>query len=123
MPDIGVWSGLDLSTVSSSDASDFYWTPYWDQRLLGVLRYLQAWQAYTFRFDLIGGLQREDARPLRRTEDEGLSGKTDWELVCGASSTYNKRLGNYFDLFIDGSVMALREYIDHRFLIGFNLGF
>jgi len=123
MPDIGVWSGLDLSTVSSSDASDFYWTPYWDQRLLGVLRYLQAWQGYTFRFDLIGGLQREDARPLRRTEDEGLSGKTDWELVWGASSTYNKRLGNYFDLFIDGSVMALREYIDHRFLIGFNLGF
>jgi hypothetical protein len=43
--------------------------------------------------------------------------------VWGASSTYNKRLGNYFDLFIDGSVMALREYIDHRFLIGFNLGF
>ncbi|NLG00432.1 MAG: tetratricopeptide repeat protein [Lentisphaerae bacterium] len=123
MPDLGVWYGLDLSTVSSSDASDFYWTPYWDQRLLGVLRYLQAWQGYTFRFDLIGGLQREGERPLRRTDDEGLSGKTDWELVWGASSTYNKRLGNYFDLFIDGSVMALREYIDHRFLIGFNLGF
>nr|HRR34639.1 polysaccharide deacetylase family protein [Kiritimatiellia bacterium] len=123
MPDIGVWYGLDLSTVSSSDASDYYWTPYWDQRLLGVLRYLQEWQGYTFRFDLVGGLQREGARPLRRTDDVGLSGKTDWELVWGASSTYNKRLGSYLDLFIDGSVMALREYIDHRFLIGFNLGF
>jgi tetratricopeptide (TPR) repeat protein/peptidoglycan/xylan/chitin deacetylase (PgdA/CDA1 family) len=123
MPDMGVWMGLDLSTVSSSDASDYYWTPYWDQRLLGVLRYLQAWQGYTFRFDLLGGLQREDARPLRRADDLGLSSKTDWELVWGASATYNKRLGSYFDLFIDGSVMALREYIDHRFLIGFNLGF
>ena len=123
MPDVGVWGGLDLSTVTSSDPSDYYWTPYWDQRLLGVLRYLQAWQGYTFRLDLLGGLQREDGRPLRRSDDLGLSGKSDWELVWGASGTYNKRLGSYLDLFIDGSVMALRDYIDHRFLIGFNLGF
>ncbi len=123
MPDVGVWGGLDFSTVTSSDASDYYWTPYWDQRLLGVLRYLQAWQGYTFRLDLLGGLQREDGRPLRRSDDLGLSGKSDWELVWGASGTYNKRLGSYLDLFIDGSVMALRDYIDHRFLIGFNLGF
>jgi len=61
--------------------------------------------------------------PLRRSDDLGLSGKSDWELVWGASGTYNKRLGSYLDLFIDGSVMALRDYIDHRFLIGFNLGF
>ncbi|HHU14713.1 MAG TPA: tetratricopeptide repeat protein [Lentisphaerae bacterium] len=124
MPDVGVWGGLDLSTVTSSKASDYYWTPYWDQRLLGVLRYLQAWQGYTFRLDLLGGLQREDGRPLRRSDDEDLGGgKSDWELVWGTSATYNKRLGSYFDLFVDGSVMALRDYIDHRFLIGFNLGF
>jgi hypothetical protein len=73
---------------------------------------------------LLGGLQREDGRPLRRSDDEDLGGgKSDWELVWGTSATYNKRLGSYFDLFVDGSVMALRDYIDHRFLIGFNLGF
>jgi len=123
MPDIGIWMGLDLSTVSASDASDYYWTPYWDQRVMGVLRYLQTWQGYMFRLDLLAGLQREDARPLRRTEDVDLAGGADWEYAWGVNSTYNKRLFSYLDIFMDASVMALREYIDHRFLIGFNLGF
>jgi len=52
-----------------------------------------------------------------------LSGESDWDLAWGVSSTYNKRLYGNFDLFVDASVMALRDYIDHRFLIGFNLGF
>ncbi len=121
--DMGIWLGTDLSTISSSDPSDYYWTPYWDQRLMGVLRYLQAWQGYMFRVDFLGGLQREEGRPLRREEDAGLGGGADWELAWGVSSTYNKRLFKYCDLFVDGSVMALRDYIDHRFLIGFNLGF
>lgn len=123
MADMGVWMGVDLSTISSSDPSDYYWTPYWDQRLMGVLRYQQVWQGYTYRLDFLGGFQREEGRPIRREEDVGLSGETDWELSWGVSSTYNKRVNSYFDIFVDGSVMALREYIDHRFLIGFNLGF
>ena len=123
MADMGVWLGVDLSTISASEPSDYYWTPYWDQRAMGVLRYLQEWQGYMFRLDLLGGFQREDGRPLRRTDDAGISEETDWELAWGVSSMYNKRLFSYCDLFIDASVMALQEYIDHRFLIGFNLGF
>ena len=123
MSDMGVWLGVDLSNVSSSDPSDYYWTPYWDQRAMGVLRYLQAWQGYTFRLDLLAGLQREDARPLRRTDDVELSGGADWDYAWGINSTYNKRLCSYLDIFMDASVMTLRDYIDHRFLIGFNLGF
>jgi len=123
MSDVGVWLGVDLSNVSSSDPSDYYWTPYWDQRAMGVLRYLQAWQGYTFRLDLLAGLQREDARPLRRTDDVELAGGADWDYAWGINSTYNKRLCSYLDIFMDASVMTLRDYIDHRFLIGFNLGF
>ncbi|MDX9869041.1 MAG: hypothetical protein RBT78_14085, partial [Kiritimatiellia bacterium] len=121
--DLGVWLGLDLSSVSSSDPSDYYWTPYWDQRIMGVLRYLQAWQGYSFRLDLLAGLQREDARPLRREDDVELSSKADWDYALGVSSTFNRRLTSYLDLFVDANVMALRDYIDHRFLFGFNLGF
>lgn len=123
MSDVGVWLGVDGSTISSSDPSDYYWTPYWDQRLMGVLRYLQVWQGYMFRFDLLAGLSREDARPLRREEDLELSSKSDWDYAWGVSATYNKRLNAYTDIFLDANVMALRDYIDHRFLLGFNLGF
>ena len=123
MPDEGIWFGLDLSTVSTSDACDYYWSPYWDQRLMTVLRYRQIWHGYSFRLDLMGGLQREDARPLRRTDDADLSSAADWEMAWGVSSSYNKRVFKKVDLFVDANVMALREYIDHRFLIGFNLGF
>ena len=121
--DMGVWVGMDLSTVSSSDPSDYYWTPYWDQRAMAVLRYLQAWQGYSFKLDLLGGLQCEDTRPLRREEDVDLSGGSGWDRAWGVNSSYNKRIYGYLDIFVDANVMALRDYIDHRFLIGFNLGF
>lgn len=121
--DLGVWIGMDLSTVSSSNPSDYYWTPYWDQRAMAVLRYLQAWQGYSFKLDLLGGLQREDARQPRREEDIDLTGGSGWDRAWGVNSSYNKRVFGYVDVFVDGSVMALRDYIDHRFLIGFNLGF
>jgi len=123
MSDMGIWLGIDMSTISSSDPSDYYWTPYWDERAMAVLRYQQIWQGYTYRLDLLGGMQREAGRPLRREEDVGLSGDADWEMAWGVSSTYNKHLCSYFDIFVDANVMALRDYIDHRFLIGFNLGF
>ena len=123
LPEIGIWGGVDLSTITSSEPSDFYWTPYWNQRVLAVLRYLQVWHGYTFRFDLMGGYQREDKRPIRRPVEENFVGDSDWELVWGASATYNKHLGSYLELLIDGTVMAMRDYIDHRFMIGLSLGF
>jgi hypothetical protein len=123
LPDMGVWLGLDASTITASDPSDYYWTPYWDKRVMGVVRYLQVWQGYTFRLDFLGGMQSQDGRPVRRSEEYGLGSGSDWELAWGVSSTYNKRLSNNLDIFFDGSVMALRDYVDHRFLIGFTLSF
>ena len=122
-PDLGVWLGLDVSTITSTEPSDYYWTPYWDQRAMGVLRYLQSWQGYTFRLDLLAGFQREEGRSPRRTDDVGLSSESDWSPAWGVSSAYTKKLSDHLDVFADGSVMALNAYIDHRFLIGFNLGF
>ncbi|MDD4026342.1 MAG: polysaccharide deacetylase family protein, partial [Kiritimatiellae bacterium] len=97
MPDEGVWFGLDASTVSSSDASDYYWSPYWDQRVMAILRYLQVWQGYSFRLDLMTGLQREQGRPPRREEDVDIAGAADWEFAWGFSSSYNKRVYKYLD--------------------------
>ena len=122
-PDMGVWFGIDASTISAADPCDYYWTPYWDKRVMGVLRYFQFWQGYSFRFDFLGGLQSGDSRPIRREDERGFGAGSDWKMAWGFSSTYNKRVFDYFDIFIDGNVMAMRDYIDHRLLIGFSLSF
>ena len=122
-PDMGIWFGIDASTISAADPSDYYWTPYWDKRVMGVMRYFQFWQGYTFRFDFLGGLQSGDSRAIRREDEQGFGAGSDWEIAWGFSSTYSKRVFKYVDIFVDGNVMAMRDYIDHRFLIGFTLSF
>jgi tetratricopeptide (TPR) repeat protein len=121
--EMGIWLGFDLSTTTASKPSDFYWAPYWDQRAMAVLRYLQAWHGYNFRLDLLAGFHREKPRPISRVEDAGISGGSDWSPAWGLSSSYNKQVTRNLDLFVDANVTALQAYIDHRFLIGFNLGF
>ena len=147
-PDLGLWLGVQLSTTSTSHPSDFYWTPYWDERAMGVLRYLQRWEGYSFRLDLLGGFSRSRARPdraYRITEEvektvytDGVANtvvekkegtyvmedeSTDWSVSWGVTGSYEKSLGTYFDLVVEGSVTALRDYIDHTFLAYLRLHF
>ena len=137
-PDLGVWLGLSASTYTTSDPSDWYWTPYWDQRIMGVIRYTQQWAGYNFRLDFLGGFHREDGRPDRAYENDVTVEKTvtvdgvantvtedttgwyvledqgtGWELCWGVQGYYEQRLNEYFTLILEGNITALREYIDH----------
>ena len=145
-PDLGVWLGLELSTASTSEPCDYYWTPYWDQRVMGVLRYLQNWEGYGFRLDLLGGFSRSQARRTRylntiETEDkdvmvDGVANTvteekvvrvpiddeaTGWSLAWGVDAQYEKMLGDHLFLILSGTVTALHEYIDHNFTLTLRL--
>lgn len=147
-PDLGLWLGVELSTVSTSEPSDFYWTPYWDQRIMGVIRYLQHWEGYTLRLDLLGGFHRSAGREDRQyavTEEvektvyvDGVANTvteerdgvyvmedkdTSWGLAWGFTAAYERALSEYADLILEGSVTALRDYIDHTFMVYFRLHF
>ena len=147
-PDLGVWLGVQLSTDTSSEPSDFYWTPYWDERARGVLRYMQRWEGYYLRLDMLGGFHRSRGRADRRyrtTEEvekvvytEGVANtvveekegtyvmedeSSGWSTAWGVDGSFEKSLGNYFDLVIEGSVTALRDYIDHSFYAYLKLAF
>ena len=147
-PDSGIWAGLQLSTVSTSEPHDFYWTPYWDQRVLGVLRYSQHREGYHFTFDLLAGIHQDEARPDRLYETEVRHEKTvtvdgvantveeigteyvhmetkasGWHKIWGFAGTYERNLSTHLTLNIEGQVMALRDYIDHSVLIYLRLGF
>lgn len=141
--ELGIWAGIDLGVVTTSEPTDFYWSPYWDQRIMGVLRYEQLWEGYHFRLDLSMGIQSEKGREDRlyendtiivkeephadgtvtRTEEEGttyyLSEDKDigWKKAWRVSSKFEKRLNSTFSLTMEADVIALREYIDHSFLL------
>ena len=145
-PDLGVWLGLQFSTASTSDPCDYYWTPYWDQRVMGVLRYLQSWEGYTFRLDLLGGFSRSEGRQTRyldsvETEDKDIvvdgvantvteektvkvpidDDASGWSLAWGVDCQYEKALGNHTYLILSGKVTALHEYIDHTFTLNLRM--
>ncbi|MBR1836586.1 MAG: hypothetical protein IJ783_04800, partial [Kiritimatiellae bacterium] len=143
-PDLGVWLGLQFSTTSTSDPCDFYWTPYWDQRAMGVLRYEQSWEGYAFRLDLLGGFSRTHGRDDRffdtketeekvvyvdgvantvTEEKDGTYAMEDadsgWALAWGVAAQWEKMIGRRSSVVASGSVTALHEYIDHAFSVNF----
>lgn len=136
--DNDIWAGLQLSTYSTSHPHDFYWTPYWDQRVAGVMRYTQQREGYHFRFDILGGMSKSESRSDRYYETEvteekdimveGVAntvtetkteyvpmedGGAGWHAMWGFSGTFEKDLTRSLTLIMEGQVMALRDYIDH----------
>ena len=123
VPDIGVKGGMEVYTITSSHACDYYWTPYWDQRATGILRYQRSYQGYDFFLDFMMGLQREDGRPLRRKQDDGLSSASDWGYIWGFRGKYDHRINDTFSVGIEGTVTALREYVDHQLVMSLTAEF
>ena len=147
-PSMGIWAGAQLSTVSTSEGCDFYWTPYWDERAMGLLRYHQAWEGYTLDLDFLAGWARSEGRgsKLFETEEEeekdimvdGMANTvketktkyverndpgSDWHLYWGFTGKLDKRLTPVFGLSLEGNVVALREYIDHAVLLSLSAQF
>lgn len=123
MPDMGVHMGVEGYVASASHGCDYYWTPYWDQRVSYLVRYQKVHQGYSFYIDFLAGVQREDARPLRRRQDDGLSSSTDWGYVWGFRGKYHHLLNDVLTLDIEANVGALRDYVDHRLVIGLTATF
>ncbi|MBR6022792.1 MAG: hypothetical protein IK066_10315, partial [Kiritimatiellae bacterium] len=147
-PSLGIWAGLQASTVSTSEGCDFYWTPYWDKRLMGLLRYHQAWEGYTLDFDFLAGWSSSEGRGSKLYESEeeeekdimvdGLANTvketktvyvprddpgSDWHLSWGFAGKLDKKLTPIFGIGIEGNVVALREYIDHAVLLSLSAQF
>ena len=133
----GIWGGLEASTFSTDEDSEFYWTPYWDTRYAAVLRLLRAYQDYFFQFDVRLGQQREDARPedeqawrnLKAQADKdgswypGPNPDADWDTFVGLGATYRQRLWRRLDLVGDLSVNFLRDYSEHDVRVGLQYNF
>ena len=125
-----VWYGLRFNTTTTSDASDFYWTPYWDKRVLGVLRYETDSDKLRFRADIFGGFSKSDGRGVFALNDENYRSTnesykfrnvydqdTDWEAIWGFGGLYSYDLTDWLTIAAEFDIMAMRSYIDHMVLL------
>ena len=125
-----VWYGLRFNTTTTSDPSDFYWTPYWDKRVLGVLRYETDSDKTRFRADIFGGLSKSDGRGGFALNDENYRSTnesyrfrnvydqdTDWEAIWGFGGLYSYDLTDWLTVSVEFDIMAMRSYIDHMVLL------
>ena len=126
-----VWYGLRFNTTTTSDASDFYWTPYWDKRVLGVLRYETDSDKMRFRADIYGGFSKSDGRGGFALDDENYSSSsdssfkfrnvydrdTDWEAIWGFGGLYSYDITDWLTISAEYDILAMRSYIDHMVLL------
>jgi tetratricopeptide (TPR) repeat protein len=147
-PSMGVWAGGQFSTVSTSDGCDYYWTPYWDERVMGLLRYHQAWEGFSMDFDFLAGWARSEGRGSQLYESEEEEEKdvmvdgiantvtetktvyvprddtgSNWHLSWGFNGKLEKRINSILAVDLEGNVVALREYIDHAVLLSLSAQF
>ncbi len=133
----GIWGGLEISTHSADDASDYYWTPYWDNRFAGVLRFKRAYEGYFFQFDARLGWQNEKGRPEDRLAYRQLKAQADadgnWypgedpdvdrDMFVGIGCTYRQRWIDELEGFASLNVNFLRDYSEHTFTLGLQANF
>ena len=126
-----VWYGLRFNTTTTSEASDFYWTPYWDKRALGVLRYETDSDKMRFRADIVGGFSKSDGRggfPLDDANYKSAEGSsyrfknvddrdTDWEAIWGFGGLYSYDITDWLTVSVEYDILAMRSYIDHMVLL------
>ena len=130
-----VWYGLRFNTTTTSEASDFYWTPYWDKRLLGVLRYETDSDKMRFRADIYGGFSKSDGRGgFALDESKYLSGPDDfpsgdpafknvydldtkWKAIWGFGGLYSYDITDWMTVSLEYDILAMRSYIDHMVLL------
>lgn len=125
-----VWYGLRFNTTTTSDASDFYWTPYWDKRVLGVLRYETDSDKLRFRADIFGGFSKSDGRGGFALDDANYKSTsesykfrnvydqdTGWETIWGFSGLYSYDITDWLTVSVEYDILAMRSYIDHMVLL------
>jgi hypothetical protein len=127
-----IWYGLRFSTTTTSDPSDFYWTPYWDKRALGVLRYETGSDKLRFRADIFGGFSKSDGRGGFALDDKNIESTdntssfknfydldTDWEAIWGFGGLYSYDITDWLTVSVEYDILAMRSYIDHMVLLYF----
>lgn len=121
-----IWWGLRNSVDTVDQDSDYYWTPFWDQRHALVLRIRRAFPDYFGQLRVHLGYQKTEPRPEEEEEYEiaraqgeaqgyspGLAPDDGWDPMIGFAASATRKFKNGFEFTGEISVNAADEYTEH----------
>ncbi len=125
---LDVWAGLHHSISTTDEASDLYWTPYWEQRHFAIMEIRRSYPGLTTSLRGHLGFQKEKARDedvqqylnlqVTAAEQGGFSAgegpDEDWNKLLGFSANISKTFD--WGLELNGSflVNATKAYTEHN---------
>lgn len=121
-----IWLGLHNSVTTMDRDSEFYWSPYWNERHYVFLRLRRAYPNYFAMLMGQIGIEREQVRDKQLEEFRsaqvrgetigffpGLNPERGWSTLVGATASVTRTWKSGWELSTEFTVRALREYIEH----------
>lgn len=122
-----IWVGLQNSLVTTDVDSDLYWTPYWDQRHVAVIRVRRTFPNYYGMVRVNVGAQKAKGRPAdielyrsRKAVGElqgwypGEGPDEDWHQVVGVGASVVRRWANGWEIKGETSINAIGETTERQ---------
>lgn len=119
-------AGFEADIATADEKTDRYWTPYWEQRLLGLLRLVRQYPRFSASAEARLGMAREKGRPaeLERWRaiaargqklgfDPGDPPGMDWTPAAGLGLSYNRRWGDRWEWSLTGQCAFFGEYSEY----------
>ncbi|MBU1694360.1 MAG: hypothetical protein KKC51_10410, partial [Verrucomicrobia bacterium] len=117
-----IWLGLQNALVTTDLESDLYWTPYWDQRHLLIVRLRRSYPNYYGMVRVNVGLQKAKGRPeewdlfnARRAVGEaqgwspGEGPDESWNQLIGVGASVRRRWANGWEIQGEVSINAISD--------------
>lgn len=121
-----IWMGFRSSVDTVDRDSDYYWSPYWDQRHAAVLRLRRSFPDYFGQLKIHLGIQKtkprqEDLDELAAATSQGYEASSSlsekWEDMMGFAGSVTRKFQSGFELTGEFSVNAGAEYTEHTALL------
>ncbi len=115
-----LWLGFHNSLDTMDMHSDFYWSPYWDQRHYFILRLRRSYPNYFGMIRVNMGWQKSDTRPLTADEINALTARgetefgeeSDWKPLIGIGGSITRKWDSGWELSCEASVNSLANYTE-----------
>lgn len=121
-----IYAGFQYELTTVDDYSEYYWSPYWEERFSLVLRMNRSFPSFYAGAEAKAGLAREDGRPedmeiwkkLKVQGDSqgfyaGDEPGTDWEPTVGLSGTLRRMIGRHWELEAQAGTSFYSDYSEY----------
>ncbi len=128
-----IYLGAEAAFITVNQASDYYWSPYWEQRYYLVARIVTARPNFSASAEAKLGEVHDKARPAdmdayntlvaqatppAQSQNQawypGPNPQQGWSPSVGLSGTLRRRWGLHWEIYGDASITFLNDYSEHN---------